>query len=230
MSPHHVGIMWAVLRSYNGRGPHVEQYFATERLPVKMTYAESNDGSTKYPPSDSERRPSLNTRGVAETAEAPTSSPTSSDATFFSVDSDMGSQSGGQATPTAREDAEDQIPGDLLSRIPDMFRVLDLVGEQSSGGIGKYSAKKRNMFNPTYDFLSLVDKVVIDQESFSRFINTLSPGAYSSMTKISFANLDKLHLRPIGVYGSRAEISKLLQSLGAVDNELFVLGFNLLQI
>jgi hypothetical protein len=68
-----------------------------------------------------------------------------------------------------------------------------------------------------------VDKVVIHQESFSRLINTISPGAYTSMTKISFSNLDKLHLRPIGVYGSKSEIIKLLRSLGAVDAELFVL-------
>jgi hypothetical protein len=42
------------------------------------------------------------------------------------------------------------------------------------------------------------------------------------MTKISFSNLDKLCLRPTGVYGSRAEIVKLLRSLGTVDDELFV--------
>jgi hypothetical protein len=67
-----------------------------------------------------------------------------------------------------------------------------------------------------------VDKVVIDQESFSRLINTVSPGAYTSMTKISFGNLDKLDLRPIGVYGSKSEIVKLLRSLGAVNDELSV--------
>jgi hypothetical protein len=74
-------------------------------------------------------------------------------------------------------------------------------------------------------FLLLVDKVVIDQESFSRLINTIYPGAYSSMTKISFSSLDKFRLRPTGVYGSKAEIAKLLRSLGIVDDELFVLIF-----
>jgi hypothetical protein len=64
---------------------------------------------------------------------------------------------------------------------------------------------------------------VIDQESFSRLINSISPGSYTSMTKISFSNLDKLHLRPLGVYGSKSEIIKLMGSLGAVDDELFVL-------
>jgi hypothetical protein len=68
-----------------------------------------------------------------------------------------------------------------------------------------------------------VDKVVIAQESFSRLINTISPGAYTSMTKISFTDLDKSRLRPTGVYGSRDELVKLMRTLGAVNDELFVL-------
>jgi hypothetical protein len=76
-----------------------------------------------------------------------------------------------------------------------------------------------------FTFFFPVDKVVIDQESFGHFINTICPGAYSSMTKISFNNLDKLRLRPTGVYGSKAEIVKLLRSLGTVDDKLFVLIF-----
>jgi hypothetical protein len=70
--------------------------------------------------------------------------------------------------------------------------------------------------------VSIVDKVVIAQESFGRLINTISPGAYTSMTKISFTDLDKSRLRPTGVYGSRDELVKLLRALGAVDDELFV--------
>jgi hypothetical protein len=71
--------------------------------------------------------------------------------------------------------------------------------------------------------ISAVDKVVIAQESFSRLINTISPGAYTSMTKISFTDLDKSRLRPTGVYGSRDELVKLMRTLGAVNDELFVL-------
>ena len=43
------------------------------------------------------------------------------------------------------------------------------------------------------------------------------------MTKISFSNLDKLRLRPTGVYGSKSEIAELLRSLGTVDDKQFVL-------
>jgi hypothetical protein len=63
---------------------------------------------------------------------------------------------------------------------------------------------------------------VIAQESLGRLINKIYPGAYRSMTKISFSDLDKLLLRPTGVYGSKTEIIKLLTSLGMVDNQLFV--------
>jgi len=83
----------------------------------------------------------------------PVSSPTCSDASFFSMDLDADKQSTGQATPIATWDEEEQVPGDLLSHIPGMFRVLDLVGEQSSGGIGKYSKRSMKTFIPTYDFV-----------------------------------------------------------------------------
>jgi hypothetical protein len=36
----------------------------------------------------------------------------------------------------------------------------------------------------------IVDKIVIAQESLQAFINALSPGAYSSITKVNFKMLD----------------------------------------
>ena len=63
---------------------------------------------------------------------------------------------------------------------------------------------------------------MIAQESLGHLINEIYPGAYRSMTKISFSDLDKLRLRPTGVYGSKTEIIKLLQSLGIVNNQLLV--------
>jgi hypothetical protein len=154
------------------------------------------------------------------------SSAMSSTSSFFSMDVDQDTRGGSPDDQTTGmvvdEDEDEDMPYDLLGRLPNMFRLLDLIGEEGSGGIGKSSLflKKRKIFNTFHNFP--VDKVVIAQESFSRLINTISPGAYTSMTKISFSNLDKLCLRPTGVYGSRAEIVKLLRSLGTVDDELFV--------
>jgi hypothetical protein len=37
-------------------------------------------------------------------------------------------------------DVDDDVPDGLLRRLSGMFRLLDLIGEQSSGGIGKYSS------------------------------------------------------------------------------------------
>ncbi|KDQ64239.1 hypothetical protein JAAARDRAFT_220269 [Jaapia argillacea MUCL 33604] len=86
---------------------------------------------------------------------------------------------------------------DLALSIPGLYRILDLVSEQGSGG--------------------LVDKVIISQDSFGRFMNDLSPGAYTSLTKVNFNILDRLSAKPLGIYGSKSEIVKFLVSLGCVD-------------
>ena len=63
---------------------------------------------------------------------------------------------------------------------------------------------------------------MIAQESLQAFINTLSPGAYSSITKVNFQKLDDLLLKPIGVYGSKEEIVRFLREIGIVDVEMYV--------
>ena len=68
----------------------------------------------------------------------------------------------------------------------------------------------------------LVDKIVIAQHSLQEFINTLSPDAYSSITKVNFKKLDKRTLKPLGVYGSKEEIVKFLREIYAVDDNTYV--------
>ena len=67
-----------------------------------------------------------------------------------------------------------------------------------------------------------VDKVVISQQSLQEFINALSPGAYSSITKVNFKILDSLVLKPLGIYGSKEEIVRFLCQIGAVDDKTYV--------
>lgn len=86
---------------------------------------------------------------------------------------------------------------DLVNHIKGMYRILELISEQGSSG--------------------LVDKVIISQEPLGRLINDLQPGAYSSMTKVDFAALDSLNMRPVGIYGSKSEIVRFLEVKGAVD-------------
>lgn len=45
----------------------------------------------------------------------------------------------------------------------------------------------------------------------------MSPGAYASITRVDFKTLDQLAIKPLGVYGSKDEIVRLLQSIGAVE-------------
>ena len=67
-----------------------------------------------------------------------------------------------------------------------------------------------------------VDKVIISQESLLSFINAVSPGAYTSITKVDFKALDQFMIKPLGVYGSKDEIVSLLQSIDAVDENMCV--------
>ncbi|KAG1840861.1 hypothetical protein C8R48DRAFT_739797 [Suillus tomentosus] len=100
-------------------------------------------------------------------------------------------------------DVEDSSPHndarDLAQSINGMYRVLDLINEEGSGG--------------------LVDKVIIAQDSLRAFINSVCPGTYVSMTKVNFSALDRFIVKPVGVYGSKSEIVRLLSSLGVVDEE-----------
>jgi hypothetical protein len=63
-----------------------------------------------------------------------------------------------------------------------------------------------------------VDKIIIAQDSLREFINALSPGAYTSLTRVNFRALDKLAVKPMGLYGSRPEIVRFLLSIGAIDD------------
>ncbi|KAL4072279.1 hypothetical protein J3A83DRAFT_4092477 [Scleroderma citrinum] len=86
---------------------------------------------------------------------------------------------------------------DLACSITGLYRVLDLITEQGSGG--------------------LVDKIIISQNSLQAFINSVCPGAYASMTKVNFKVLDKYVIKPVGIYGSKEEIVRFLLELGVTD-------------
>jgi hypothetical protein len=51
----------------------------------------------------------------------------------------------------------------------------------------------------------------------------MSPGAYASITKVDFKILDRLSIKPLGIYGCKDEIVRLLQSIGAVNEKLCVI-------
>lgn len=70
---------------------------------------------------------------------------------------------------------------DLLDRIPGMFRLLDLVAEQGSNGIGQFVS----MMTINAKF-STVDKILIAQDSVARFANLIHPGSYQSEIQVSY--------------------------------------------
>ena len=107
---------------------------------------------------------------------------------------------------------------DLVHQINGMYRILDLVREPGSDGLGtshSSPSSARQLSKAT------VDKIVISQESLGKFMNAIKPRAYTSMTKINFAALDTVMVKPQGLYGSRSEISRFLQDIGAVDSSTY---------
>ncbi|KAG8690824.1 hypothetical protein FRC11_008865, partial [Ceratobasidium sp. 423] len=99
----------------------------------------------------------------------------------------------------------DPTPDDVLSSIPNLFRLLDLVDEHGSGGI--------------------VEKIVIDQDSLHRLLNIVRPGSYDSVSRINFKELDKLSVKPTGLYGSQSEIIRYLQQAQYLgDNSVALLS------
>ncbi len=48
----------------------------------------------------------------------------------------------------------------------------------------------------------------------------MCPGSYASITKVDFRTLDRLMIKPLGVYGSKYEIVRMLRSIGVVDDDM----------
>ena len=118
-----------------------------------------------------------------------------------------------------KNDNPASTPVDLADEVKGMYRLLELIRESGSNGYcKKHSYPPRDGF--TTFIRCIVDKVIIAQDSLQRFINVMSPGAYSSITEVDFKALDCLAIKPLGIYGCKDEIVRLLQSLGAVDKKL----------
>ncbi|KAI0052043.1 hypothetical protein FA95DRAFT_1618925 [Auriscalpium vulgare] len=94
-----------------------------------------------------------------------------------------------------------QSANDMAKTIKGMYRVLDLIAEEGSGVQSGF-----------------VNKIIIAQNTLQNFVNTLAPGAYSSLTKVNFKALDQLVIKPIGIYGSKEELVRFLVSISAIDD------------
>ncbi|TFY70647.1 hypothetical protein EVG20_g2357 [Dentipellis fragilis] len=112
-------------------------------------------------------------------------------------DTDMQEARDLASTPTQISYMSDM---DLVKMMPGIYRILDLISDQGSGG--------------------LVAKIVISQDSLRDFVESLYPGAYASLTKVDFKALDQLNVRPVGIYGIREEIAGFLVSIGAIDENV----------
>ncbi|KAH0827345.1 hypothetical protein J3R83DRAFT_3979 [Lanmaoa asiatica] len=107
---------------------------------------------------------------------------------------------------------------DLAYSVKGMYRILDLISEQGSGGLGEFLNRTATLV--LIIDLASVDKIIISQNSLEAFVNSVSPGAYSSMIKVNFKALDKFAIKPVGVYGSKEEIVRFLMQLGAINDTI----------
>ena len=111
---------------------------------------------------------------------------------------------------------------DLANDIPTMYRLLDLVSEQGSSGLGTRHLSCFPYPSTHSRVCYAVDKVIIAQESLARFVNSICPGTYVSLTDIRFKVMEMLDVKPVGVYGSMDMLVAFLQSLGVVDEIMLV--------
>jgi hypothetical protein len=99
-----------------------------------------------------------------------------------------------EVTPLATEETPDpvdvimheelkEIDMDLLSRIHGLYRLLDLISEQGSGGAGTVIASSMTQGNSPR-VITEVEKIIIAQNSMAKLVNDMCPGAYTSMTKV----------------------------------------------
>ncbi|KAG8986308.1 hypothetical protein FRB90_004082 [Tulasnella sp. 427] len=85
---------------------------------------------------------------------------------------------------------------DLLPQIPRLFRLLDLVSDKS------------------------IEKILIDHKSMGAVMNVLREGSYKTISKIDFAALDGVSIKPVGLYGSKSALVDFLLNLQVVDESM----------
>ncbi|KAG9077767.1 hypothetical protein FS749_010308 [Ceratobasidium sp. UAMH 11750] len=88
---------------------------------------------------------------------------------------------------------------DPLTKLSHMYRLLKLVQE----------------FEPE----GAVEKIVIDQDSLGHLLNKLLPGSYESISKINLTALDKLNIKPLGLYGIEPEIINFLKGVKCLSDK-----------
>ena len=113
-------------------------------------------------------------------------------------------------------------PMDLAENIKGMYRLLDLINESGSNGCGDERFPDSLLVSLINFSFIAVDKVIIAQDSLKRFINTICPESYTSLTKVDFKALDRFMIKPLGIYGSKVEVVRFLRSLNAVNEDMCV--------
>ncbi|PVF98358.1 hypothetical protein CPB86DRAFT_758529 [Serendipita vermifera] len=111
----------------------------------------------------------------------------------------MSNETGGQESAKTTRN----LSPDLSHHIKGCYRLIKLVIDDGLG-------------DP-------VPKTIIDQESFKRYIDLVSPGSYRSSARIDFDALDKHAIKPRGVCGSISSLANFLLNIGSINSEIAAL-------
>ncbi|KAF9531678.1 hypothetical protein CPB83DRAFT_848544 [Crepidotus variabilis] len=133
----------------------------------------------------------------ASTVPLPDSVPSSPQRNNIPLDDQNGTKLSSPDSNATEPDLKPPVPVVAPRKFENLYCLLQLISEQGSGG--------------------LVDKVIIAQDSLRDFINKISPGAYTSLTKVDFKTLDSHIVQPVGVYGSRESIADFFLEFNIVN-------------
>ncbi|KZT36298.1 hypothetical protein SISSUDRAFT_1007685 [Sistotremastrum suecicum HHB10207 ss-3] len=159
---------------------------------------EFGDDDDLYEPMDDDERdvsPFENIPRGSEFAEPDTIRPRSPSDSYMSIPSSPAMHS----IPVAPEPEREGPKLDLADTIRG-YQFLQLVSEETSSGI--------------------VNKIIIAERHLGRFINSISPGAFTSLTKVDLTLLDNFNIKPVGVYGTRQELVQFLLRIEGIDEEI----------
>ncbi|KZS89200.1 hypothetical protein SISNIDRAFT_458932 [Sistotremastrum niveocremeum HHB9708] len=159
---------------------------------------EFGDDDDLYEPMDDDERdvsPFENIPRGSEFAEPDTIRPRSPSDSYMSIPSSPAMHS----IPVAPEPEREGPKLDLADTIRG-YQFLQLVSEETSSG--------------------LVNKIIIAERHLGRFINSISPGAFTSLTKVDLTLLDNFNIKPVGVYGTRQELVQFLLRIEGIDEEI----------
>lgn len=106
------------------------------------------------------------------------------------------------------------LDADLVGQIKGLYRILELHSLDTSGD-REYVQFVQHVSDSLPSVA--VDTIKIAEGGLRAFLDSFLPGSYQDITRIDLTALDSVSAKVIGIYGSRSEIVRFLQTTAGVD-------------